>query len=107
MSDDPITRDEIKNIVENAIELASLKFCGILNKTLDEHAEKQKEQQRIAREDTFEKGTGYSWANRGNFKSIIVGARQSQKNSALWRNAAIVTFIGLTVKLFWKDIMGG
>ena len=103
MSDKPMTRKD----TEDLIELTALKFSAVIATKLDEFAEKQKEEQRLSREHVFEQATGYSWDNRGHFKSIIVWARQAQKNSSAWRNGGIVAIIGLAIKSFWSDITGG
>jgi len=102
-----LNRDQVEAIVENAIELTALKFSSVITVKLDEFAEKQKTEQRLSRENTFEQATGYSWDNRGHFKSVVSWAAGAKKNAATWRNAGIVAIITLAVKSFWNDITGG
>jgi len=100
MSDKPLTREQVESLIENT----ALKFTAIMTTKLDEFAEKQKIEQRLAREATFEQATGFPWEKRGAFKSIIVWAAGAKKNSNSWRNAGITAIIGLAIKSFWSDI---
>jgi len=101
MTNSPITRKEVDDLIETSI----LKFTTVLTKEFSEFAEKQKTEQRLSREHTFEQGTGYSWDNRGHFKGVITWAAGAKKNTTIWRNTAILAFIGLAIKTFWNDIV--
>lgn len=103
MNNNPMSRKE----VEDLIELTALKFSAVITAKLDEFSKTQKEEHRLSREHVFEQGTGYSWENRGHFKSVVAWARQAQKNSASWRYAGIAAITGVAIKSFWKDITGG
>lgn len=93
--------------VEDLIEVTALKFTAIMTEKLDEFSEKQKVEQRLSREATFEQCTGYTWDQRGVFKSVINWASAAKKNSNSWRNAGVIAIIGLAIKTFWSDIKGG
>jgi len=54
MSEEPMTRKQ----VEDLLELMALKFSNVVTEKLDEHGDKQRLEQRLARESTFEQGTG-------------------------------------------------
>lgn len=103
MSDKPMTREQVEDLLENV----TLKFTQVLTDKLDEYGEKQKAEQKAARENTFEQGTGFPWEKRGHVKAAISYAHNSQKNSALWKGAGVITIVGLILKDFWENIFHG
>jgi len=102
MNDEPMKRKQ----VEDLLEKAALKFTIIVSEKLEEYGNKQKDEQRMARENTFEQGTGFPWEQRGHVKAALSYAHRAQKNSAIWRGAGIVAIASLGVKVFWIQIFG-
>lgn len=103
MTDKPMTRKQVEDLIENV----SLKFTQVVSEKLDEHGNKQKEEQRLARETTYEAGTGFKWEDRGDVKTILTTAQTSQKNSNLWKGAGVVAIIGLASKDIWEKFFSG
>lgn len=98
-----MTRQQVEDLLETAV----LKFTQILTEKLEECGEKQKEQQRLAREYTFEQGTGFTWEQRHHVRNIIGFAHRMQKSLLIWKTAIVVAFSALALKSFWTDIFGG
>ena len=97
MSNEPMTRKQVDDLIEKV----SLKFTIIVSDKLEEYGNKQKEEQRLARENTFEQGTGFPWEDRGHVKAALSYAHRAQKNASIWRGASIVAITGLVIKAFW------
>jgi len=103
MSEDHMTRKQVEDLLENV----ALKFTQVVSDKLDEYGDKQKQEQRMARESTFEQGTGFPWDQRGDVKVALNYAHAAQKNSMLWRAAGIVGLTSVVIKTFWSDIFNG
>lgn len=97
MNDEPMKRKQVEDLLENL----SLKFTNILTEKLEEYGDKQKDEQRLARENTFEAGTGFRWEDRDRVKAALSYADRAQKYSFLWKSAGVVTMVGLIVKAAW------
>lgn len=95
-----MTRKQVEDLIENA----ALKFTQVVSEKLDEYGDKQKQEQKLARESTFEQGTGFPWEDRGKVKVALNHAHAAQKNALLWKGAGIITIAGLFLKDFWQNI---
>lgn len=104
MSDESMTREQVKELVESVVENVALKFEHVLSIKFEEYGEKQKEEQRLARETVFETGTGIPWKDRDKLKDILTNAHAAQKNALLWKSAGVITIAGLLLKDLWRII---
>ena len=98
-----MTRKQVEDLIENA----ALKFTQVVSEKLDEYGDKQKQEQKLARESTFEQGTGFPWEDRGKVKVALNYSYAAQKNSMLWKAAGVVAFTSVVIKTFWSDIFNG
>ena len=103
MSEESMTRKQVEDLIENA----ALKFTQVVSEKLDEYGDKQKQEQKLARESTFEQGTGFPWDDRGKVKVALNHAYAAQKNALLWKGAGIIAFSSLVIKTWWSDIFPG
>lgn len=92
-----MTRKQVEDLIENA----ALRFSQVVSDKLEEYGNKQKEEQRMARENTFEQGTGFKWEERGHVKAALSYAHKANKYSFIWRSAGIITITGLIAKSLW------
>ena len=103
MSDKPMTRQQVEDLIENV----GLKFSQVVSEKLEEYGDKQKKEHQLARESTFEQATGFAWDERADVKAAINYAHAAQKNALLWKSAGVFAFTGLVIKAWWADIFPG
>lgn len=107
MSEEHMTREQVKELVESVVENVGLKFTQVVSEKFEEYGDKQKNEQKLARESTFEQGTGFPWDERGKVKVALNYSYAAQKNSMLWKAAGVVALTSVVVKTFWADIFNG
>jgi len=102
-----MSRAQVKELVDTVVENVALKFENLLTIKLEEYGNKQKEEQRLARENTFEQGTGFPWEERGHVKAALSYAHRAQKNSSIWRGAGMIAITGLIIESLWAKFFSG